>query len=390
MTTRLILIFTLLLAFGRSLHAQDNGNCDGLTGITVGSFVSVTAGQPNNVRSVPDLESEIIGQFPTGAVAQIIGGPICSDGFRWWRISNEVLSGWTAEGDDGVPWLAHLTQSPFLNNCPLPPRLISGQQGRVLPGDPNALRNGPDTSNTQVIGRILGNERFWVLGPSICGTDRRRWYPVNANGILGWTAEGENATYWVEPLPSDLPPIVFPDPTTVDCNLPSRISVGDFVTLSPGPSNNIRLRPSLDANVIGSFSTGNLMQVIGGSVCANGLRWWRVADALFNGWTAEAGDTEYWLIPLVQSPFLNNCPLPPRLITGNQARVLPGEPNVIRNGPDVSGTQVIGRIPGSAEILVLGTSLCGTDGRRWYPISYNGTLGWTAEGEANTYWIEPR
>jgi hypothetical protein len=173
------------------------------------------------------------------------------------------------------------------------------------------------------------------------------------------------------------------------CNLASRLQIGDFVTVSAGEPNNVRRDANLSSPIIARFASGALAQVTDGPVCVDGFRWWYVSNEVLVGWTAENSSSEYWLLPLAQSPFLNTCPLAPRLGAGNLARVLPGIPNLLRDGPDANGTAVIGAIPGGEIIRVLGDSLCGTDGRRWYPVDYDGLLGWTAEGEGSSYWLEP-
>ncbi len=175
------------------------------------------------------------------------------------------------------------------------------------------------------------------------------------------------------------------------CDEPMRLAVRDFVTVTPGLPNNIRNDPSLNADFILSLYSGDLVSISDGPVCADGFRWWFIqGEGGFGGWTVEGSlDGDPWLIPLPQSPMVNICPLPPRLGRGVTGIVLPGDPNALRDGPDANGTTVIGSIPGGATFTTTGTSLCGTDGRRWYPVDYNGTLGWTAEGEGETYWIAP-
>lgn len=174
------------------------------------------------------------------------------------------------------------------------------------------------------------------------------------------------------------------------CDLPTRFAIGSFVTVNPGPPNNVRSGAGLQYRVTQSLPPGALASVRRGPVCADGLRWWEVQTEAFVGWTAEGTSSDQWLIPLSQSPMLNNCPLPPRLVAGGRAVVLPGDPNVLRDGPDANGTLAIGRIPAGGVMRVLGSSLCGTDGRRWFPVDYDGRLGWTAEGEGARYWLEPR
>lgn len=175
------------------------------------------------------------------------------------------------------------------------------------------------------------------------------------------------------------------------CNEPMRLAIRDFVTVTPGLPNNIRSNPSTSANFVNSFYSGDVLVISGGPICADGLRWWEVGgEGGFRGWTVEGSRSgDPWLISIAQSPISNNCTLPPRLIRGSTGIVLPGEANALRDGPDANGTNVIGSIPGGGAFTTTGSSLCGSDGRRWYPVDYNGTLGWTAEGEGSTYWIAP-
>lgn len=360
--------------------------CDAPMFLSLNDWVSVTPGIPNNVRAQPNLNATITGRFPTGAAAQVTAGPICANGLRWWQVVTEGFGGWTAEGDASGHWLVRLNRSPLLNHCPLLPRLNSGEYGAVTPGSPNVLRNGPDQHGTSIVGQIPGGGQFLVLGTSLCGTDGRRWFPVNYNGTLGWTAEGEGSTYWLTPA------TVYPPPPTnppTSCSMPTRLSIGMFVTVSAGLPNRVHSDAYLSAPVTGRLPNGDVAQILNGPICADGLRWWHVGNEVVSGWTAEGDNSEYWLVPLLRSPYTNYCPLAPRLVAGNNARVLPGDANALRNGPDQHGTTVIGNIPGGAYFTVLGNSICGTDGRRWYPVRYNGTLGWTAEGEGSTYWLAP-
>ena len=86
--------------------------------------------------------------------------------------------------------------------CPgfLPSRLVIGQRGRVTPGDPNRMREAPNTSS-QIIGQIPGEGVFTVLEGPICDhTNGIAWWNVDYQGLIGWTAEGQGASYWIEPL----------------------------------------------------------------------------------------------------------------------------------------------------------------------------------------------
>ncbi len=82
----------------------------------------------------------------------------------------------------------------------------------------------------------------------------------------------------------------------------------------------------------------------------------------------------------------DNC-LPARLEAGGQGMVLPGAANRIRALPSTSGEQV-GQIPGGAVFDVLEGPTC-DGGFLWWRVSYQGTEGWTVEGNASEYFVEP-
>lgn len=79
--------------------------------------------------------------------------------------------------------------------------------------------------------------------------------------------------------------------------------------------------------------------------------------------------------------------LPPRLIIGEQARITPGPPNVVRTQPGTSGNWV-GEIPGGEYINVLDGPVCGS-GYYWWLVQYGEIQGWTAESGNGEYWIDP-
>lgn len=83
------------------------------------------------------------------------------------------------------------------------------------------------------------------------------------------------------------------------------------------------------------------------------------------------------------------CPGAPvtRLSVGGTGRVTPGEPNNFRAEPS-TGAALIGKIPGGAWFTVIAGPVC-ADGLTYWQVDYEGTIGWTAEGRGNSYWLEP-
>ena len=335
--------------------------------LAVGGQGRVLPGTPNALRSLPNRGSTsvVIGEIPGGGVFSVLAGPQCADGYYWWQVSYEGVTGWTAEGQGSTYWLEPVT------TCAPAPRLAVGVQGRVLPGTSNALRSLPNRGSTSVvIGEIPGGGVFSVLAGPQCA-DGHNWWQVNYNGVIGWTAEGQGSTYWVEPQ------------TT--CALPTRLQAGRTGRVTPGLPNTLRSQPGRGSNsvVIGEIPGGGLFRVIQGPHCVDGYNWWQVNYSGTIGWTGEGQGSTYWTEPVKCSQSLVS-----QLLPNTVARVTPGLPNRLRLTPGSTGS-VITQIPGGASFTIVGGPQCGAEGWLWWQVNYNGTIGWTAEGDATTYWLEP-
>jgi hypothetical protein len=88
------------------------------------------------------------------------------------------------------------------------------------------------------------------------------------------------------------------------------------------------------------------------------------------------------------------CPgtLPSRLIVGQLGRVTPGEPNALnskaaRPSLDPTSTRLTS-IPAGGIFTILSGPVC-AGSYAWWQVNYNGIIGWTAEGDASVYWLDP-
>jgi WD40 repeat protein len=92
----------------------------------------------------------------------------------------------------------------------LPSRLAGGMYAEVTPGRPNNVRSEPTTS-ADIVFTIAAGEVVYVTSAPVCA-DGYVWWQVGHDGIdqiedFGWTAEGVDGEYWLEPVlqPIDLP-----------------------------------------------------------------------------------------------------------------------------------------------------------------------------------------
>ncbi len=339
--------------------------------LVAGGQGRVTPGLPNVVRSNPGTGSNSVelGQIPASGVFTVVTGPQCVGGIYWWQVNYNGLVGWTGEGQGSTYWL-----EPYATvTCSPAPRLVAGGQGRVLAGSPNAVRSAPGTgSNSLVTGQIPGSGVFSVISGPQCANGIY-WWQVNYNGLIGWTGEGQNGAYWVEPY------------NAVTCSPYPRLAIGQQARITPGLPNTLRSSPSFNGAALGQIPGSGVVSVLGGPQCAEGSYWWQVNYNGAIGWTPEGQSGTYWIEPYSPSA----CTLMPGLLIGYSGHVLPGASNALRSQPGTSGgSAVIGQIPAGAAFRVLSGPQC-ADGYYWWQVNYAGQIGWTAEGQGTTYWVEP-
>jgi hypothetical protein len=85
-----------------------------------------------------------------------------------------------------------------------------------------------------------------------------------------------------------------------DCpgTLPSRLSLGANAKVVY--ILNIREEPGVHSLVVGSLQPNDQVQVLNDTpVCADNYLWWHIQSTQvnLNGWAAEGGVDQYWLIP---------------------------------------------------------------------------------------------
>ncbi len=89
----------------------------------------------------------------------------------------------------------------------------------------------------------------------------------------------------------------------------------------------------------------------------------------------------------IDQPVSCGNALPPRLVVGHIGIVSHDTtPNNLRSQPAVG--EVIGQIQPGEDFTVMAGPEC-VDGMYWWQVDYNGTVGWTAEGDSREYWLTP-
>lgn len=94
------------------------------------------------------------------------------------------------------------------NACSQPRPVEVGDSARVTPGAPNNMRAAPSLGSDRT-GSIPGGAQITIVGGPECN-DGYRWWQVNYNGLVGWTADGDNGEYWIEAVRQQAQPTPVP------------------------------------------------------------------------------------------------------------------------------------------------------------------------------------
>jgi hypothetical protein len=207
MTRRLFLFVCLSLLLLPTLAAQAQQAPD-----TIDAALSDLSKQVGKTVTINDLDNwTFSGElFPDTSLGCAQPGKIYSQvqtsGVQFILVYQGVSYDYRVSADKNIVVLCGTSE--VRPPCPppddpayLPPRLSVGVQGRVVStGIPNNIRQQPGSSS-QLLGEIPTNAVFNVIGGPSCSTlDKLVWWKVQYNGIEGWTAEGKDQEYWLEPL----------------------------------------------------------------------------------------------------------------------------------------------------------------------------------------------
>lgn len=131
--------------------------------LSVGEQARATVGLPSNLRAGADVAAEQIGQVQPGEVFTVLAEPVCGpDGLYWWQIQAGNLTGWIAQGDQGLYYIEPIPQ-------PLPPE---NQLALLLADNIDRLAR---------LSRIEGN----LQGAVAWSPDGTTLAVGNANEVLG-------------------------------------------------------------------------------------------------------------------------------------------------------------------------------------------------------------
>jgi hypothetical protein len=84
----------------------------------------------------------------------------------------------------------------------------------------------------------------------------------------------------------------------------SRLSVGAFVAIAEESTPQfLHATPALSGTTLIEIPDEAFYRILGGPICADGLRWWMIEHDGDSGWVAEGQGETYWLEPARQVIF---------------------------------------------------------------------------------------
>lgn len=138
-----------------------------------------------------------------------------TSGFQFIITYGGTVYDYRVSEDESIVVLCGTAPAPVtVPPCPPPddpdflaPRLSKGMEAQVIAGGlPNVMREQPGSSS-QPLGQIPPEDPFIVLdGPRCTTLDKTVWWQINYNNLIGWTGEGQDGDYWLEPLGDDTMP----------------------------------------------------------------------------------------------------------------------------------------------------------------------------------------
>lgn len=241
----------------------------------------------------------VLRQPPLSVPAVVTDGPVCADGFNWWRVLGLGNPGWVAEGRPDLD-LGYFIFAPDILAPPQCETVFRNGVGKSAEVTVSAnLRLDPNPSG-RVLTVVPAGDSVFVRGGPEC-VDNALWWFVRATVVGvdydGWVAEATaDGLYFL--VPEDAPSLE--DGTLCANPLPFVVGRRGFVDYPPGDSPKaLRAAPSVDAPLLFNLVEEVPFVIVGGPACSNNLNWWQIQILTTNrvtGWMAEGSPgIGYWM-----------------------------------------------------------------------------------------------
>jgi hypothetical protein len=240
------------------------------------------------LRNLPTVSGAIVSYYDLPVRAFVVEGPVCADGFNWWRVRGLGPLVWVAEGRPTNYFLNLITDAENPIPCASAQDIRVGERVRLLRG---VRVRAEATGDAQVLTVIPAGALLPVIGGPRCSGGLNYWqietpFANTSQIIQGWVAEGPDYEYYLEPETRPLfqPAECFPPQNFVPEQRVVVVSTGGILR-------SLRSAPSENAPLVASLVGGIQLTVLSGPVCRDNFNWWQVQvfggsdDPI--GWIAE-------------------------------------------------------------------------------------------------------
>jgi hypothetical protein len=269
--------------------------CAAPLNLTIGTDILLRGGV--NVRSEASMSAALVNYYDQQVRLRLTGGPVCANGYNWWRVAGVGHPGWVIEGRPGRYFITPYSDPALV--CFDPISLAPGTRVRLL----NGLRLHETASlEARVLTVIPFQTTVDVIGGAVCADGLNWWQvriPFDGTTIDGWITEGYPGDYWLEPLN--------PAGTAVPlrCVVPLSMNVGSraAVRYFDGVPRRLRSAPNTGAPIVAELLDGIALEVLAAPpTCSEGYNWWnvRVVTTNLTGWIAEGRPGGYNIEPFIR------------------------------------------------------------------------------------------
>jgi hypothetical protein len=285
--------------------------------IKIGDLIYIEPGV--NIRNLPDMSGAVAwntiydNMNEDGAVfvdedivnvpATVVEGPVCADGYNWWRVTGTKNGGWVAEGrpDDERGYQIIVVNAP----APCAP-VYNLAIGKPVTLEYNVrIREAPSLAGLTRTIVPFHTPIEIVAGPEC--VEGLLWWVVRApvNGLLhqGWMAEADDGREFL--IPQDLPST---EAGTL-CAYPLPLAQGarGFVYYRDDNPKSLRAAPDVDSTLLFTLVRGIPFIIEGGPICADNMNWWKVrvlSTFEVAGWLSEGSPAAgYWISTIDPDEF---------------------------------------------------------------------------------------
>jgi hypothetical protein len=167
--------------------------------------------------------------------------------------------------------------------------LAVGAPARVTAPAGLNYRDLPST-DSNLLGQFGTGIRVTVVEGPVTADDFVWWRIDDGQGNVGWAAEGDGDTVWINPRLGD------PQPA----NRPPQVGDRVQVTMGAGGQLSVRTQPGTDAPLSARVDNGQQFTILAGPQSAGSLTWYQIRsdDGAVEGWAADGDGGERWLSPL--------------------------------------------------------------------------------------------